>query len=286
LFSIASKGDLSFYIFPHLEATNLVVHGFTTRVGGVSTGSYDSLNMAFHVGDDDGNVLINRDLACRALGINFRHLVAGRQVHGNEIRVVEECDKGRGALSEEDSLPYTDALVTGLRGTPLSSYYADCVPIFVLDPVRRVTALAHAGWKGTVLKISLKVVARMTEVFGTDPADCLAGIGPSIGPCCYEVDKPVISRLRESCQDYQKFAAAVSPGKWKLNLWEANRITLLETGLKPANIVAAGICTSCRNDLFFSYRAQAGKAGRMASLIMLKSQAGRKEDRDVQNTCD
>jgi len=270
LFSIASKGDLSFYVFPHLEATNLVVHGFTTRVGGVSTGSYDSLNTAFHVGDDDGNVLINRDLACRALGINFRHLVAGRQVHGDEIRVVEECDKGRGALSEEDSLPYADALVTGQSGLPLSSYYADCVPIFLLDPVLRVAALAHAGWKGTVLRIGQKVVARMAAVYGTDPADCLAGVGPSIGPCCYEVDEPVICRFRESHLDCQEFAAAVSPGKWKLNLWEANRFILLEAGLKPANIITAGICTACNNELFFSYRAQAGKAGRMASLIMLK----------------
>lgn len=270
MFSIASKGDLSFYVFPHLEATNLMVHGFTTRVGGVSAGSYDSLNTAFHVGDDDGNVLINRDLACRALGINFRHLVAGRQVHGDEIRVVGERDKGRGALSEEDSLPYTDALVTGLRGVPLSSYYADCVPIFLLDPVRRVAALAHAGWKGTVLRIGQKVVARMAAVYGTDPADCLAGVGPSIGPCCYEVDEPVICRFRESHLDCQEFAAAVSPGKWKLNLWEANRFILLEAGLKPANIITAGICTACNNELFFSYRAQAGKAGRMASLIMLK----------------
>jgi copper oxidase (laccase) domain-containing protein len=121
-----------------------------------------------------------------------------------------------------------------------------------------------------VLKIGQKVVERMTGVFGTDPADCLAGVGPSIGPCCYEVGEPVISRFREACQGCQKLAEAVSPGKWKLNLWEANRSVLLEAGLKPANILTAGICTSCRNDLFFSYRAQNGRAGRMASLIMLK----------------
>lgn len=268
--SIAQKGDLSFYVFPHLEASNLVVHGFTTRVGGVSTGFYDSLNTSFHVGDSDCNVLLNRKLACRALGIDPRHLVAGRQVHGDGIRVVEEGDKGRGAQAEEDSLPETDALVSGLQGVPLSSYYADCVPIFLLDPVRRVAALAHAGWKGTVLKIGQKVVERMTGVFGTDPADCLAGVGPSIGPCCYEVDEPVISRFREACPGCQKLAEAVSQGKWKLNLWEANRFNLLEAGLKTANILTANICTSCSKDLFFSYRAQKGMAGRMVSLIMLK----------------
>lgn len=270
MFLIAPKGDLSFYVFPHMEASNLVVHGFTTRAGGVSTGSYYSLNTAFHVGDDDRNVTFNRALACRALGINPCLLVAGRQVHGDRIKIVEECDLGKGAFSDENSLPDTDALVTGLRGVPLSSYYADCVPIFVLDPVRGVTALAHAGWKGTVLKIGLKVVERMTEVFGTDPGDCLAGVGPSIGPCCYEVDEPVISRFREAYPGSLKFANVISPGKWKLDLWEANRFTLYEAGLKPVNILTARICTSCNNDLFFSYRAQKGRAGRMASLIMLK----------------
>jgi YfiH family protein len=270
LFSIATAGDLSFYVFPHLAASNLVTHGFTTRLGGVSTGFYHSLNTALHVGDDDRNVIANRALACRALDINPTLLVAGRQVHSDRIRVVEECDLGKGALSDEDSLPDTDALVTGLRGVPLSSYYADCVPIFVLDPVRRVTALAHAGWKGTVLKISLKVVARMTEVFGTDPGDCLAGVGPSIGPCCYEVDEPVMCLFREAYPGALNFANATSPGKWQLDLWEANRHTLFEAGLKPANVLTARICTSCHNDLFFSYRAHKGRTGRMASLIMLK----------------
>jgi YfiH family protein len=270
LFSIAQKGDLSFFVFPHLEASNLVSHGFTTRVGGVSTGFYHSLNTALHVGDDARNVISNRSLACGALGINPRLLVAGRQVHGDRIKVVEECDLGKGALSDDDALPDTDALVTGLRGVPLSSYYADCVPIFVLDPVRKVTALAHAGWKGTVLKIGLKVVERMTEVFGTDPGDCLAGIGPSIGPCCYEVDEPVISRFREAYPGPLKFVNVISPVKWKLDLWEANRFTLYEAGLKSANVLTACICTSCHNDLFFSYRAQKGRTGRMASLIMLK----------------
>lgn len=267
---IAPKVGLTFYTFPHLDSSNLVTHGFTTRVGGVSTGFYQSLNTSFNVGDDELNVRANREYACRALGIDPLRLVAGRQVHGAGIRVVEEGDTGKGALSYEDSLPDTDALITGLRGVPLSSYYADCVPIFLLDPVRKVAALAHAGWKGTVLKIGLKVVERMAQSFGTDPLDCLAGIGPSIGPCCYEVDEPVMSRFQEVFNDCRQVAETVAEGKWNLNLWEANRLTLLEAGLKPVNIVTARLCSSCHSDLFFSHRAQKGRTGRMASLIMLK----------------
>lgn len=270
MYSIVPKGGLTFYSFAHLESSNLVTHGFTTRAGGVSTGFYRSLNTSFHVGDDHSHVRANRDLACRSLGINPRHLVAGRQSHGDGIKLVEECDLGRGALTYDDALPDTDALITGLRGVPLSSYYADCVPVFLLDPARRVVALAHAGWQGTVLKIGLKVVRKMTEFFGTEPRDCLAGIGPSIGPCCYEVDEPVVSRFQDVFHGGGNLAEAVAPGKWKLNLWEANRRALLEAGLKPVNILTARLCTSCHSDLFFSYRAEKGRTGRMASLLMLK----------------
>lgn len=270
MFTIASKGDLKFYTFPHFEATGLVAHGFTTRAGGVSDGPYSALNTAFHVGDTVENVRANRALAGEALGINAAHLIAGRQVHGDHVEVVEQRDRGRGALFYEEALSDTDALVTGAPGVPLSSYYADCVPIFLLDPVKKVVALAHAGWKGTALKIGQKTVKKMAEVFGTDPGDCLAGVGPSIGPCCYEVDGRVIGPFQESFPYWTDLAGAASMGKWRLNLWEANRRTLLDAGLKAENIVTACLCTSCRNDLFFSYRAQGGTAGRMASLIMLK----------------
>lgn len=268
--TVALKGDLSFYTFPHFEATGLVEHGFTTRPGGVSAGAHASLNMAFHVGDDAVNVSTNRLLACRALGINPEHLVAGKQTHGDRVEAVGSRDRGRGAVCYEDALPDTDALVTGEPGVPLSSYYADCVPVFLLDPEKKVIALAHAGWKGTVLKIGKRTVEKMSRVFGTRPQHCLAGIGPSIGPCCYEVDRRVIDPLREGFYGWEGMATPASPGKWRLNLWDANRQALLEAGLKKEHIVTAALCTSCRNELFFSYRAQGGVAGRMASLMMLK----------------
>lgn len=263
------RNKLHFFIFNHFEATGLVVHGFTTRHGGQSRDPYTSLNTAFHVGDDLENVRANRLNACQALGINLSDLVAGKQVHGDNVAIVDEKDTGKGALSYETALPDTDALVTDTQKVPLSSYYADCVPIFLLDPEHKVAALAHAGWKGTVLKIGKKAVNKMVEHFGTNPAKCLAGIGPSIGPCCYEVDDRVIVPLRQEFPEAADLIETISPGKWRLNLWEANRRTLLESGLNPFNIQTADICTCCHQENFFSYRAE-GTTGRMASFLMLK----------------
>jgi len=261
---------MQFYVFRHFEASGLVVHGFTTRTGGVSSEPYTSLNTAFHVGDELENVRANRLNACEALDISPGGLVAGRQVHGQNVAIVDQQDMGKGALSYADALPDTDALVTGTRGLPLSSYYADCVPIFLLDPVHKIAALAHAGWKGTVLKIGQKTVNKMVQDFGTDPANCMAGIGPSIGPCCYEVDDRVIGPLRQEFHGSPDFYEVSLPGRWRLNLWEANRWTLLEAGLLPGNIETAAICTCCHPEAFFSYRAQNGTTGRMAALLMLK----------------
>lgn len=263
------KNQLLFYQISSFAATGLVTHGFTTRSGGVSTGAFASLNTAFHVGDAPENVRANRVLACRALGVNPDDLVAGRQVHGDRVAVVGSSDRGRGAGTWEEALPDVDALLTAVPGVPLSSYYADCVPIFLFDPVKKVVALAHAGWRGTFAQIALKTVRRMVAVFRTDPKDCLAGVGPSVGPCCYEVSEALITSLKNSNADWAELVEPAGGHKWRLNLWEANYRTLIKAGLSANNIAVARICTSCRNDLFFSYRAQGGVAGRMASLIML-----------------
>jgi hypothetical protein len=265
-----TRGGLRFYTFPHFNKTGLVTHGFTTRWGGKSSGPYAGLNTAFGVGDKVENVRANRSLACTALSINPAHLVAGKQVHGDRIAVVGLQERGRGALSGEETGPVADALVTGTPGVPLASYYADCVPVFLLDPVNKAVALAHAGWKGTALKIGSKTVQLMKNVFNTDPGRCLAGIGPAIGPCCYEVGPEVVEVFNNVFTSQAGLVRPSSPGKMRLDLWEANRRVLLSAGLDERNIYVAGVCTSCHNDLFFSYRAQNGVAGRMASLLMLK----------------
>lgn len=263
--------NLFIYTIPAFTATGLVVHGFTTRSGGVSTGSYESLNLGLHVGDEEDAVLKNRRILCSALGIKFEHIVAGQQVHGDNVKIVTKQHLGCGSKSLADALPAVDALITNSAGIPLTSYYADCVPLFFLDPLNKAVGLAHAGWKGTVKKIGSKTVRCMKAKFGSRPEELLVGIGPSIGPCCYAVDSKVIDQVAESFPgSWKELVKDCGGGQWMLNLWEANRRALLDEGVLESNITVAKLCTSCNKEDFFSYRASGGCTGRMASIIMLK----------------
>lgn len=270
VYKVTQKEGLRYLTFNIFSDTGLVGHAFTTRCGGSSKGSYESLNMAFHVGDDPANVLENRRRMCAYLGAEVKDLVAGQQVHGTRVHPVTETDRGKGACDLESAIPETDGLITDARGLLLSSYYADCVPVMILDPVRRVIGLAHAGWKGTVGQIAGKMVMEMVMNFHTEPKDCLAVIAPSIGPCCYEIDSPVLERVQESFNWWPELVRQSAPGRWRLDLWQANRAVLSEVGLLSENIAVAGLCTACHPELFFSYRGQSGVCGRMASLIMLR----------------
>lgn len=274
--TINNKGLLKYLEFTALAGDGAITHGFTTRQGGVSLPPYTSLNLALHVGDLPENVLANRAVACQALGIEPAKLVAAVQVHGCRVQVVEEQHCGRGALEYSTAFSDTDALVTNLPGVPLSSYYADCVPILFYDPVTLSVGLAHAGWRGTVQRIAGETVAKMSEAFGCKSGDILAGIGPSIGPCCYQVDLPVQKALAANFTYWTELLEPIGPERWKLNLWKTNRRALIDAGLSPQNITIASLCTACNNDLFFSYRAEQGKTGRMTSFIMIKTE-GNKE---------
>jgi len=269
-FTLRQKDGVQYLTIDSFSRTGLVAHAFTTRCGGVSVGPYAGLNMSFRVGDRPENVLINRLSICRALGAEPADLVAAAQVHGDAVARVTAEHRGKGAAEAQSALPATDALITRERGILLSSYHADCVPVFLLDPVQKVIGVAHAGWKGTALKIAARTVEAMQQSFGTRPRDCLAGIGPAIGPCCYEVDGPVFSRFQSVFPDWPALFTPAAPGHWYLNLWEANRRALLEAGLQEERITVANLCTSCRQDLFFSHRASGGRTGRMAALIMLR----------------
>lgn len=272
--TVERRGQLQYIQFNSFNETGKISHGFTTRLGGVSCAPYDGLNMALHVGDDPVKVRKNRQLICAALGIKAEDLVAGEQVHGSEVAVVSEEHRGRGALRYDSALPATDALITNVPGIPLSSYYADCVPILLYDPVKTCVGLAHAGWRGTVQEIAGKTVAHMTEVYGSKPADILAGIGPSIGPCCYQVDLPVQQAFAKSFSYWQELLIPAGENRWMLDLWETNRKILLTAGIQASHITVAKICTCCQNKELFSYRADQGKTGRMASLIMIYPEGG------------
>lgn len=269
-FVLEEKNGIKYFTIPSFTKTDLVAHCFSTRLGGVSKGCYQSLNLGLHVGDDAAAVLENRRRIAQAVGIDHQRLVAGQQVHGDAVAVVGEKHLGRGSASIDTAIPGVDALITNVPGVPLSSYYADCVPLFFLDPVKKAVGLAHAGWKGTVQSVGAKTIQQMRANFGCYPEDILVGIGPSIGPCCYQVDRRVIDQVAANFVFWRKVVKDCGDSRGMLNLWEINKRVLIDAGVKAENITVSGVCTMCRQDLLFSYRAAKGITGRMASLIMLR----------------
>nr|WP_176221994.1 peptidoglycan editing factor PgeF [Paenibacillus barengoltzii] len=246
--------------------------GFTGRSGGVSEPPYDSLNLALHVGDDPQHVLENRRRLAKALGFASDAWTCGEQVHGNAVAVVRAEDRGKGFLDRSGAFQETDGLVTNVPGVLLTSFYADCVPLYFADPVRGVVGLAHAGWKGSVRLIAAEMIHTMEREFGSQRSEIRTAIGPSIGECCYEVDEVVMEKVREALPGEEPHFASASPraGKTMLNLKEMNRIIMIKAGILPTHIECTTWCTSCHPEYFYSYRAQNGVTGRMASWIGIK----------------
>ena len=254
--------------FVHLAHRGLL-HGISTRLGGLSDSPFATLNLGLKTGDDPEKVRHNRRLFAQAVGADIDNAVTCQQVHGDHIHIVTAADAGRGALDHAVAVPATDALATAAAGVPIMLFFADCVPVLVYDPVRRAAAISHAGWKGTVARIAAKTVLAMADTFGTRPADCLVGIGPSIGPCCYEVDQPVIDALSQSfCETWQHFVVPRGD-RWMLDLWQTNHAQLEEIGVPRDAIAIGGVCTSCNTALFYSHRKEKGQTGRLGALISL-----------------
>lgn len=261
--------DLVYCRFPEIDGLNVVDCAFSTRLGGVSEGKYSSLNLGLHVGDVPDRVIANRRRFFEALDINVDTWVSGEQVHGDAVQVVTTAQAGRGLNDLDSALPQVDGLITKDRGITLVAFFADCVPVFLVDPVKRVAGLVHAGWKGTVSKIAYKAVKTMEHVFGTRPESCVALIGPSIGSCCYEVGRDVAKAVREAFSDVRDILSRDAAGERIFcNLPAANRASLESAGLLPENIYSSNLCTSCRTDIFYSYRKE-GSTGRLAGIMRL-----------------
>lgn len=234
-----------------------VLHGAFTRLGGVSRAPFDSLNVGGHVGDDPAAVAANHRAIYDALGVDPARAVSARQVHGDRVARVDALDAGR-------TLDGTDALITDSPGLLLLLRFADCVPVWLYDPRHHAIGLTHAGWQGTVRRITAKTVRAMGEAFSTRPEELLAGLGPAIGPCCFEVGADVIAPLCAAMpgQGEALLSDRRPDGKALLNLWEANALQLRGEGV--TRIEVADLCTSCRVDAFFSHRREAGRTGRFA----------------------
>jgi YfiH family protein len=267
-FKLNRSNELVYLTIPSFEHTKLVKHCFTTRVGGVSKGIYSSLNTSPLKEDPVENVLKNLDAVCSAVDIDYRKLVLPEQTHEDNIRIVTEKDIGKG-LTKTSDIKNTDGLMTNIPGIPLITFYADCVPLFFLDTKKKVIALVHSGWKGTVQKIGAKAINMMKEVYGTCPCDCLAGIGPSIGMDCFEIGMDAAQHFMDSFENWTEFMAPFGDIKYKVDLWKANKLILQEQGIPEENITISGYCTKCNEDLFFSYRRDKGRTGSLSAIMEL-----------------
>jgi YfiH family protein len=242
----------------------------TTRHGGVSTGDYATLNLSFGVGDRPEHVLENRRRAAAALGADLGDFALGSQVHGAVARVVTRADRGAGAAVADQGVGEADALVTSDPGTVLGAVVADCVPILLYDPGAHVIACVHAGWRGTVARVTDAALAAMATL-GTRPGEVIAGIGPAIGPDRYQVGEEVEQAVRECFGE--RAPLVIRPdgtGRWLCDLWSANRLLLREAGVADRNISVAAIPTGAG---FFSNRV-ARPCGRFGVLARLRPRVG------------
>lgn len=268
---LREQAGVPFFVFPSIEKTGAVVHGFSTRLGGVSEGIFSSMNVSFTRGDQEEAVRENYRRLGAAMGFSCENLVCTDQTHTVNLRVVTEEDRGKGFVCPKD---YTDidGLVTDVPGLVLAAFYADCVPLYLVDPVRRCIGLSHAGWRGTVGKIGKKTVELMREQYGSSPEDLVAAIGPSICQSCYEVSRDVIEKFQEAFDErfWPELFYEKGGGKYQLNLWRANELGFLEAGVRAERIAAAGVCTCCNPELLFSHRASRGRRGNLGAFLMLK----------------
>lgn len=242
-----------------------VPHGFTLRFGGVSEGEYSSLNVGLRRGDNFENARKNIILAANALSLNEENLTLTYQTHTNNVRFVGENEIGNGFYSDwgEDGV---DAVVTNLKGVPLMCYSADCVPTLLYDGKKGIIAAIHGGWRGTAANIVSETVKLMRDKLKSDPKDITAAIGPAIGVCCYEVSEEVGLIF---IKDHPECVFEKENGKYMLDLKKVTFEQLEEAGLSACNIDNSNECTSCKNSLYFSHRAQKGKSGLLGGFIQL-----------------
>lgn len=255
--------------FKKLDETGLVKHCFTTREGGVSKDIYSTMNLSFTRGDDEKSVMENYRRIAAVMKEDITAFVCSDQTHTTNVIRVGKAERGIGITKEK---PYTDVdgLVTNESGVVLSTFYADCVPLFFVDTKNKAIGLSHSGWRGTVGRMGHKTLVKMKEEYGTSPEDVVAAIGPSICQSCYEVSEDVAYKFIEEFEGFEKeILIDKGNGKYQLDLWKANEIVLLQSGILKENLAVTNICTCCNSKLLFSHRASAGKRGNLGAFMCL-----------------
>ena len=276
------SNGVTYLTFPKLSEYSDFTHAFSTRLGGVSTGIYESMNLSFTRGDNEADVKQNFKLFADAVGVPYDSIVMSDQTHTTNVRVITEADKGNG-LVRAKSFFDTDGLITNVPGITLFTSFADCVPLYFIDPVNKAIGLTHSGWRGTVGRIGKCTIEAMNREYGSKPHDIIAAIGPSICADCYEVSEDVAIQFTEEFGDkasqvilpqaeYFKLHGINKPAandKYQLDLWQANAIILTEAGIKKEHLSITDMCTCCNPKLLFSHRASQGKRGNLAAVLMI-----------------
>lgn len=222
----------------------------------------DFVNLAFSNINIDMASKSDKENLCKELNMNFDNLTNNKQTHSDIVNIIKKEDIGK--------IKEGDALVTNLKKTPLLVFVADCVPVAIVDTKKEAVALCHAGWRGTYSKITQKSIENMEKLYGTNPEDLVCVLGPSIGPCCYEVSKDLIEKFNTIITNrYEKFYI-IKESKYYLDLWKVNELILTSCGVKKENIVNLNICTSCNSDKFHSYRKHNQTTKRLGMILEVK----------------
>jgi len=280
-----SLDGVEYLTFPMLTETGVVKHLFTTRLGGVSKGDCATMNLSFQRGDNPEHVLENYRRIGNVLGVDRERMVASKQTHTTNIRLVTKEDMGKGVVRPLD-YEDIDGLITMEQGIALVTSYADCVPLYFVDTKQKAIGLAHSGWRGTVQQMGACMVKEMRRQFGTEPENLYAAIGPSICQECYEVSEDVALEFQKLEQENQSILTEIresgclggsgsiiipgrEPGKYQLDLWLANLVILVKAGIPLERISVTDICTCHNPEYLFSHRASKGKRGNLCAFLML-----------------
>ena len=263
--------DVLYLTYPILENTNIVKHGFSTRIGGVSKGFLGTMNLSFSRGDNEDSVRENFRRMAEVLDVSIADFVFSMQTHTTNVHKVTMEDRGKGIVKPLDYRD-VDGLITDVPGLCLATFYADCVPLYIVDPVHKAIGLSHSGWRGTAERMGKVTLQRMQEEYGTNPADVVAAIGPSICQDCYEVSEDVILEFQKQFAKAQwdSLFYKKENGKYQLDLWKANKIILEEAGVLKESIAVTNLCTCCNSEMLFTHRASKGMRGNLAAFMALK----------------
>lgn len=285
------NNSLEYLTFDLLERTGIVKQFFSTRMGGVSKGIYATMNLRFTGGDDREAVIENYRRIAKVLECSVEDMVASQQTHTTNIRRVTGADKGKGIILPRD-YEDIDGLITNEKGIVLATFYADCVPLYFVDPEHEAIGLAHSGWRGTSMQMGACMVKAMQEEFGSNPEKLVAAIGPSICQECYEVSEEVAVVFEELFASKEAVSVqkeivesgcyahgggrirevvipGKAPGKYQLDLWLANLIILRMAGIPLAQIEVTDVCTCHNADYLFSHRATQGKRGNLGAFLKI-----------------